>query len=658
LQWLEQNTDDVQRWQREQSHRTDEQTEAWPALPLVRDLIARYTVPTGVALPRGAAGTWFRLESSTRVVISDEPYGPGRLLLQLADPEVATWLSPSPDGTILAVGVCSDGSERNQVRLVDVATGQSRDDAPTAVLNDSWAGGASWLPDSSGFWITVLASTEDEFCQEVHLHRLGRGGSTEKVDLPLPGPGESTVVQVSPDGRWAVAAHGINRTSPVAEHHLTEPSGSWRPFVPRTTRTVAGHPVGDAYIAVTDEGAPRGRLVRIPFDAERPEDPSTWEELRPQTETVLRSVTAVAGHLYLWELNDTYSRLTVLTEQGQPAGSVALPGRGTVHQPLFPLLCLVPRGGPDSLLFAFSTPTVSPGVYRHRPGASAVEELAPPQQRLDATVEDAVAVSADGTPVPYRLVRPTHVPPGPRPTLIYGYGGYDVPLLPQWAQGSSAFVAAGGVRVLAHLRGGGELGRDWWEGGRYQNKENSYADLFAIAESLVEQGVATPASLAVQGGSNGGLMAAVAVTRRPDLWAAAVCQVPLTDLLSALREPYTRMAIAVEMADPDDPADVERLLRFSPYHLVREGTVYPAVLVEGGGTDPRCPPWHARKLAARLQQAQAGSAPVLLRIWEGDGHGWATDEDLALRQQALRLSFLMRHTGLDPQPVPLSGNPA
>ena len=651
--WLEEETDEVRGWQRRQNATTAEHAADWPHTGAVRTLVERCMVPMAYVLPREACGHWFRTDAaSTRVLVSAEPYGAGRVLLDVG-PEagpgrtpVVSWLSPSPDGQVLAVGVCDDGSERNTIRLLRVDTGELLPGAPTQVLNDAWTGGAAWLRDSSGFFFTAVEASAEDFRQDVHFHRVG--GPTERVALPVPPSGDGTVVQLSHDGRWAVAAHGGNRTTPVAVSDLRDPNGAWRPFVTRGTQTIAGHPVRDGYVAVTDEGASRGRLVRIPLDATDPDDRTTWQELVPESDAVLRSVTPIGDHLYLWELVDTYSRLRITDLDGTPVGQVALPGRGTVHEWIFPLMALLPRGSERHFVFGFSTPTISPGVYSHDPRTGELTTLAAPQVQLDATVEDASARSADGTLVPFQVVRPAGAPQGPGPTLVYAYGGLDVPLLPQWAQGSSAFVAAGGVRVLAHLRGGGEFGRDWWEGGRLKHKTKGYEDLSAIAEELVARGIATPASLAVQGGSNGGLMAAVAVAQRPDLWAAAVSQVPLTDLVGALRNPYTRAVIVMEMADPEDPDEVRRLASFSPYHLVRDGEHYPAVLLEAGANDTRCPPWHARKLAARLQAAQAGHAPVLLRVWEGDGHGWATDEALVLEQQVHRLSFLMRHTGLTP----------
>jgi prolyl oligopeptidase len=215
----------------------------------------------------------------------------------------------------------------------------------------------------------------------------------------------------------------------------------------------------------------------------------------------------------------------------------------------------------------------------------------------------------------------------------------------------AAFVAAGGVFVHAHLRGGGEFGLEWWQSGRMSRKQNGYDDLYAIAEDMIAAGLCTPRTLAVTGGSNGGLMAGVALTQRPELWAVVVPRVPVLDLVGACRDPYGRQAVMEEMADIEDPAEVLRLTTFSPYHLVRDGVSYPAVFLDAGDTDPRCPPWHARKLAARLQAATSSNAPILLHIWENVGHGWATDKDVAIIQNAEWLAFTLRHLGVEVLPV-------
>lgn len=648
--WLEGDGDEVQRWQDEQGAAAAAYVRDWPHFDRLRESVARFSTARFEPLPRAAGGRWFRTvvpedRTQASVVVSDEPTGEGRVLYDpalenAARPPFVSWISPSPDGRILAVGVCSDGSEQNTIRLVDVETGAALPGAPPQTLMDNWTGGAHWLPDSSGFFFTGIDGTAVDLLQRVWLHR---GGTTSEVDVPwLPGSDYRMVV-VSRDGRHAVAVQRMMDPIPVAVARLDDLV--WHPFLTDVEGSVAGYLLDDAWVAVTDVGAPRGRLVRIPLAS-----PSAWEELVGEGDAVLRTVTPVGDVLYLAEFVDTYARVRIVDAAGRALGEVPLPGRGALVELPFPMMNLGAARPSDEFVFAFSTLTSSAGTYRHRPGAADLEVLSEPAVVIDdAVVEDRWATSADGTRIPYHLVHRADVPlDRPQAAMIYAYGGFNAPWVPSFPGPMAAFVAAGGVFVHGHLRGGAEFGRAWWEGGRLANKQNGYADLYAIAETLIADGVTAPDRLAVTGGSNGGLMAGVAVTQRPDLWAAAIPRVPFLDVIGGCRDGYGNWVVRVEFGDPDDPDEVRRMAGFSPYHLVEDGVAYPAVFLDSGDTDPRCPPWHARKFAARLQAATAGAAPVLLRIWRNVGHGWATDKDVALTENTEWLAFAMKQLGMQP----------
>jgi prolyl oligopeptidase len=564
-------------------------------------------------------------------------------------PPFLSWIAPSPNGQTLALGVCADGSENNTIRLIDVASGQAIADPPAQTLMDNWTGGVQWLPDSSGFFFSAITGSAIDFEQRAFLHRRLPRPTTIPVDVAWSRAKDYRMVLLSQDGRYAVALEGLTSTLPIAVAHLADEPMRWRPFVTSNFGAVAGHIVRDRYIAVTDVDAPRGRLVAIPLDVEDPNNPANWQVLLDESDATLRSVTPVGETLYLTEFVDTYARVRIVDLDGKALGEVALPGRGAVSELPFQLMNLVPQGHPNTFLFGFSSLTVSPGIYSHTLGLQGIETLKAPQVRLDnAVVEDCWTMSADGTRIPYHVVHRAEVKGSlPQPTLIYAYGGFNFPLVPQFPGAMAAFVAAGGVFVHAHLRGGAEYGREWWEGGRLGNKQNCYQDLYAVAEDLIASERCTPEKLAVTGASNGGLMAGVAATQRPDLWKVVVPRVPILDLIGACRDPYNWMATILDRADVEDPKEVCRLASFSPYHLVHEGVSYPAMFIDAGETDPRCPPWHARKFAARLQRATSGNAPILLRVWENVGHGWATDKNSALTQNTEWLAFAMRHLGLE-----------
>ncbi|MFE7108213.1 prolyl oligopeptidase family serine peptidase [Streptomyces sp. NPDC057575] len=654
--WLEAETDEVRQWQRRQAALAT--SVAYDGLDpaAVRKTVETYDAGARPTLPKYAAGRWFRAETASTVVVAGQPYSSGRTVIDLGmygtadNPAVLSWLAPSPDGRFLALGVCTDGSEHNTVRLVEVDSGRVLDDAPPQVLHSAWAGGVSWLPDNSGFCFLALTGSPHEFRQAVYRHRLatpGREATTEAEPIPVgAGTREYTLVQFSADGRWAVASHRVGSPVPVAVRDLSRPGTPWRPYLTDCAGTVAGHIVGDHYIAVTDVGAARGRVVALPLYATDPGDPAGWTELVPEGETVLRSLTPVGDRLYLSEFDETCARVRVLDRTGTVTEEVPLPGKGALSAPFFALTGLAVGPPADDFVFAFSTPTSSWGVYRHRPGTAGPETLREPAVTLDADVTYDRAVAADGVEIPYHLIRPAGSDPDrPAPTLISAYGAANVPLLPHYQPELAAYVASGGTLVQAHLRGGGEFGRDWYLAAHRERKHVRDSDLVAVAEHLLATGQAAPGRLALTGGSDGGLMCGVALTKRPDLWCAVLPLAPLLDLIGGTRDPYLDFVIRKAWADPDDPDQVRRLLGLSPYQLVEPGT-FPAVYIQAGATDPRCPPWHARKFTARLQAAQEGPAPVLLHVFDNAGHGAATSHEVALAQDSEWLAFLIRALGL------------
>ncbi|MFC9249779.1 prolyl oligopeptidase family serine peptidase [Amycolatopsis thailandensis] len=656
--WLEEESADTVRWQDEQGEAASSFVRDWPHFEWVRERVGRYLEPDGGPAPRALGDQWIRActpEGGTQgqVIVSAEPFGEGRVLfdprsIDAEKPPFLSWISPSPDGKLLAIGVCFDGSERNAILLVDAVTGEALPNAPEQELLDSWTAGVSWLPDSSGFFFTGIEGTSVDLVQRAWLYRRAFGRATV-VDVPwLPGADYRKVL-VTRDGKHLVAIQRIMNPVPVA----FAPLGSlddliWKPFITEIEDTVAGYVLGDEWIAVTDVGASRGRVVGIRLDSRAPNDPATWREIVPESEVTLRALTPVGDKLYLTELVDTYSQVRIVDRDGVDHGFLPLPPKISVAEPPFPFMAICDDTVTDDFVFTGSTLVRSPGVYRHREGQTRVEVLQAPEFVLDdMVIEDGWATSEDGTRIPYHLVRRRNVLlNNPRPALMYGYGGFNAVWAPKFLGQMAPFVEAGGVFVHVHLRGGGEFGRDWWEGGRLKNKENCYTDLYAVAEDLIATGVTEPEQLALTGGSNGGLLCGVAATQRPDLWAAVIPRVPLLDLIGACRDGYGRFAISREFGDPDDAEEVRRLAGFSPYQLISDGTAYPAVFIDAGDTDPRCPPWHARKFAARLQAATASDKPVLCRIWRDVGHGWATDREIAVTENAETLAFAMKVIGM------------
>ncbi len=657
--WLEDDSEEVAAWQREQESLTDTMIGGWPHLAALHASVGAFVADgTGSGnwmvepAPRFAGGRWFRLDRTpdpdhperATLVVSDGPDRPGTVLY---DPNTdgnrqISWFAPSPDGRIVAFAVCEDGSELGEIRLLDARTGDRlADRIPQRTMGPLSV--PQWIPDGSGLFFTAADMSSETFGLRTYFHSVGAAAPDEPEPFDVPhGP----TVQVSADGSRAV----VSAVWPLPQYVCDLPGRAWRPFVQGIDASVAGVIHGDRYVAVTDHDAPRGRLVAIPFDAPEPSDPAGWQELVAASDRVFSHVRLIGDRLVVTGSVDSEARAWVFDLDGGELEEVPLPGRGALPLDVLPNASLVPPEHPEEFLFAFSTPTSSPGVYSYRPGSGRLTTLREPRVHLPgAGTSLCWARSADGTEVPYHVVRPAGAEKRqPSPTLITAYGGGRVAWPAQFPGPVAAFVAAGGTLVISHQRGGGDLGSGWADAGRLRNKQTSFDDLYAIAEDLVRTGVTTPDRLAVTGWSNGGLMAGVAYAQRPELWAAVVAQCPILDVIGCHRHPYGRFAIGSEYGDLDDPEDVTRLAAMSPYQLIENGTAYPALYVHAGGADVACPPGPIRKFVARVQAVSDTTAPQLLRVWDRVGHGTATSRSEGVTHATHWLAFLMQLLDLTP----------
>ncbi|NUT49329.1 MAG: S9 family peptidase, partial [Saccharothrix sp.] len=580
--------------------------------------------------PERHGGRWFRerVPDGARnpvLEVADTADGPGRVVVDLTRLDVAGtphW-RPSPDGRLLAFGVPGTGL----FRVVDVDTGA----VPMAGLPDDGAHRITWLPDATGLFCVVNGSARTR----THLVRLTAGPVVEPQRLP--DDPVTRRVSVSSDGRWALA-HDSTRP-----HHLRDLRGGdgWTPFLPGATGRFRGVVVGDEFIAVTDQDAPNGRVVAVPLDG------SPWRELVPAGDDVLFAATDLGGELLLSGYADGAGLLRRITPDGDVLGDVELPDKGMVWAgPGHDEDVVVPtRGG---CTFSFSSLTRSPATYHHVVGGNRPRRVTTPL----ASVDGAVTWSGTAGGVPYKLVaKGGHS--GPRPLVIGAYGALNIAWLPAYLFAlPAAWVDLGGVYVHAHLRGGGEYGAGWWRAARRHTKQTTFDDLYRVAEDLVDRGWTTPEQLGVFGVSLGAVTAAVAATQRPRLFRACVAVMPVLDLLGCGADEATMAHIvATDLGDPRDPADAAVLRGYSPYHQVRDGTPYPAVLLDCGAANPSCPPWHGRKMTARLRRATSSTHPVLLRVRPG-GHLPETAAEDVLHREAEHLAFFADELAL---PLPGRG---
>lgn len=653
--WLEEESPDALAFQAEQNRLAQDWLQARPAWARA-DALMRAMPRIEGDFPMHGGGRWFRKRTPEGqkqhvVEVAAQADGPWRTLIDLntiGDGKARTIdaLVPSPDGRKLLYSIGVDGNELAEMHVLDVETGRKLQEGIRQIRGFF----ACWNADASAFYYAALDPAVSLYQNRAYRQVLGQPQVTQPEDYEI----VHSMMWVKPASdrkhMFMLADHLNPRPELIREETGAANAGPWRPFLKGETALFRGDIIGDRYYAITNDGAPCGRVVAIPLAT--PKDRATWQEIVPGSSDVLGTLHVVDGKLVLCDLVDTYSRLRVFDTNGKLEGEIPLPGRGGVSASqfaIFNMLDMFGKGPRGEVLFPFSSPVQSPALYRANVHTRKVEAVTEPLFTLDAQVHDHFTISADGARVPYHVIARADVDLSrPRPTVMYGYGGFQAALLPSWA-GSwlAAWVKAGGVLVMMHLRGGGELGPDMWHQGRLKHKQNTFNDVFAIAEDVLRRGITTKAQLGVVGGSNGGTMAAAITVQRPELFRAVISQVPITDVLGRTRDPVS-MAATLDYGDPNDPQDTgmaDVLAAWNPYSNVKDGIVYPGFFVDSGNSDLRCPPWHARKFVARLQPANKGPHPILMRVRDNVGHGAADLEGVRI-QSTDWLAFFIDQLGL------------
>ncbi|MFC4056955.1 prolyl oligopeptidase family protein [Planomonospora corallina] len=545
---------------------------------------------------------------------------------------------PDLSGRLLAYQLSRGGDERSQLHVMDVATRRIVD----GPIDRCRYAPVVWLPDGEAFFYV-----RD---RRVCLHRLGTAADDDVVILAEE---RSYGLGSGPGGRWLVvsaAAEGGNDVW-LADLSASPPERPRLRVVQKGIGAVTVPAVGrdGRLYLLTTLDAPRGRLcVADPADP----GPEGWRELVGEDpEAVTGDFALLDGPglpggpvLLVGRTRHAISEIGVHDPAtGERTGRVPLPGLGAVGR-----ISTRPEGGHEAW-FSYTDSVTPPGVHRYdaRTGRTTPWAAAPGAVDVpELTARQVVYASADGTPV--RMVVLARPGSGPRPAILYGYGGFGRALSPSYSGYVLPWVEAGGVFVLAQVRGGGEEGARWHRDGMLERKQNAVDDFVAAAERLIADGWTAPDRLAACGESGGGLLVGAAVTQRPELFAAAVCSAPLLDMVR-----YERSGLGPawrgEYGSAEDPEQLGWLLGYSPYHRVREGVDYPATLLTSFGGDTRVDPLHARKMCAALQHATSGPRPVLLRHEGGVGHG-ARAAGRATALAADMLAFLAAHTGLAAPP--------
>ncbi|MDX2019625.1 MAG: prolyl oligopeptidase family serine peptidase [Deltaproteobacteria bacterium] len=560
------------------------------------------------------------------------------------------WWTPSDSGARLAYGVSADGSENSVLRVRDVKTGVDLpDEIPYAR-----AASIAWLPDEKSFYYTrypapgTLPKGEDQYHRSVYLHNIGADPSADALVFPTPAHARDMTdwpnVSISPDGRYLgiVVSQGWSKS----EMFLLDRRRPERGLQAMVTGQDAIYSIvemtNDRFYVITNEGAPRYRVFEV--NAAKPAR-ADWRLLLPETNETLETVVVTKSVLITQTLADAASRLRVYSLHGKALGEVVLPALGTVGS-----ITGDPRS--DEVFYSYSSFVAPNTIFKLR--AKAQPHQAPQEwARLDMpinpndfVVRQEFYASKDGTKIPLFLVHKKSTPPdGRNAAVLYGYGGFNISLSPWFNAHAVPLLEKGVVFAVANLRGGGEYGEAWHQAGMLGKKQNVFDDVIAAAEYLRAQKLVAADRLAIEGRSNGGLLVGAAITQRPDLFRAAICGVPLLDMI---RYPKFRIAKlwVPEYGDPEKPDEFTWLRAYSPYHNARPNTAYPATMFVTAASDTRVDPMHARKMTALLQAQNSSKHPIFLRLESQAGHGAGKPLSKVLAQYVDELAFLFAELGL------------
>ena len=555
------------------------------------------------------------------------------------------WWQVSHDGKYVAHGTSESGSEMSTLHVTETATHKLLPD----VIERTRAASIAWKPDDSGFYYTRypkkgdVAEGQEMYNRHVFYHALG----SEAAKDPLifgegRDPQDWPNIVLSNDGRWLsiMVAQGWTKTEVYLKD--LQANAAAMPVATGKNFLYFAHPYnGDLYI-LTNEDGPRYHVFKTPMTTPAREH---WREIIPQSDAVLTSVDIIGGQVFARYEKNAHSMLKRFTTDGKPLGEIGLPTLGTIPD-------LGGEYDSTSAFYLFTSFTVPTTIYRFDIQSAKSTLWDSVQTGFDASKYETKQVwyaSKDGTRVPMFLVMRKGLKlTGHNPVLLTAYGGFNVSLTPEFSKTIFPWLDHDGIFAMANLRGGAEFGEDWHRAGMLDKKQNVFDDFIAAAEYLQKkEGYTDKQHLAIRGGSNGGLLMGAAITQRPDLFRAVICQVPLLDMLRYQNFQIAKLWIP-EYGSSEDPKQFRWLYAYSPYHHVKMGTDYPAILFMTADTDTRVDPMHAKKMTALLQADNGGPNPILLRIEPKAGHGAGKPISKLVEEWTDIYSFLFWQLGIEP----------
>jgi prolyl oligopeptidase len=554
---------------------------------------------------------------------------------------------PSLDGKYVAVSLSKGGSESGDVHVYEIRTGQETG-TPIPRVNGGTAGGSvAWNADGSGFYYTRYPRSGERpavdlnFYQQVYFHRVGTDTKQDAYSLGKEFPRIAEIqLRSSSDGRYILATMANGDGGEFA-HFLMGPDGQWHQIARLSDEISAAVFGTDGYLYLLSHlNALKGKILRLSLA--RPLI-SGAQTVVPESKAAIENFLPIANTLYVVDQIGGPSQIRIFDTSGKAQGVVPVPPVSAANQIL--------RSEDDQLLFNDSTYLEPAAWYRYDLAAKKVTRTALYETSAadfsGAEVTREFATSNDGTKVPLNIIRPKGMKlDGKNPVLLYGYGGYDISLTPYFSLDRKPLLERGVVLVIANLRGGGEYGEAWHRAGMLTKKQNVFDDFAASARYLIDREYTTAARLAIEGGSNGGLLMGASLTQHPELFGAVVSHVGIYDMLRVELHPNGAFNVT-EFGTVKEDDQFRALYGYSPYHHVVDGTNYPPVLFLTGDNDPRVDPANSRKMTARLQ-ASGTKHPVLLRTSGNSGHGIGTALSETIAEEADVLAFLFEQWGIRP----------
>jgi len=647
--WLENlNSPDVRRWIEAQNKLTRSILDSLPGRKELEKEIEKLFRKETISLPTYKNGRYFfyrRLPGQNHAVLymSEGKFDPENAKVVI-DPNKFSkdgtvsldYAYISTDGKLVAFGKSSKGSENSTLYILNVDSGEI---LPDTIPDAKWAS-LAWLPDNSGFYYTRNTGRGGKYLPRVFFHKIGSdwrddpmvfGGSLPDTDIP--------VIGLSHDGRYMILSvyHGWDKND-IYIKDLTK-GYEWKGWktVSEGIKALSNVDVYKGYVYIlTNYKAPRYRILKAPVD-----EPDILKAtvVYPQQgpRTVVKNYEFAGGKLLILLTHNTYWKLEITDLEGNVEYELETPAEGIIS-------VSSEQANNPVIYYDFQSFFYPPEIHRYNVLTREDELVYRMQTDYDPSKfkqEFVFYPSKDGTEIPLYILYPRGIKnDGANPALLTGYGGFNVSMSPYFNEVAMLWLSRGGVYAVAALRGGGEFGETWHQAGMRENKQNVFDDFIAAAEYLINRGFTSPEHLSIMGGSNGGLLVGAVITQRPELYRAAVCAVPLLDMIR-----YHKFGVAKiwvpEYGNPDNPEDFKYIYAYSPYHHVRSGVKYPAVLFWTAESDGRVHPMHAMKMAAKMQKVASPDRPILLYVEPKAGHGAGKPVKKRIKSLTDQLIFLM-----------------